>query len=153
MVLTFYVNTASKETLDKTEYLTQVGSSRTFNEFLEVDIDKPTFCAAYDGNAQILTSNYLHIGAPFNKYYYITSLSLDTARRLNLELEVDALMSNKDEILNLDVIVRRNEFTEPNYMFDDEFPINSDRKDISKISFPLLEIPTVHYSEYILVTM
>ena len=80
-------------------------------------------------------------------------MSLDTARRLNLELEVDALMSNKEEILNLDVIVRRNEFTEPNYMFDDEFPINSDRKDISKISFPLLEIPSGYYSEHILVTM
>lgn len=153
MVLTFFINTAAKEVLDKTEYLTRVGSSRTFNEFLEVDIDKPNFCAAYDGNAQILTANYVHVGAPFNKYYYITAMSLDTARRLNLELEVDALMSNKDDILNLDVIVRRNEFTEPNYMFDDEFPINSDRKDISKVSFPLLEIPTVHYSEYILVTM
>lgn len=153
MVLTFYVNKASKETLDKTEYLTQVGSSRTFNEFLEVDIDKPTFCAAYDGNAQILTANYVHVGAPFNKYYYITSLSLDTARRLNLELEVDALMSNKDEILNLDIIVRRNEFVEPNYMFDDEFPINSDRKDISKISFPLLEDSGFYYQEYILITM
>lgn len=153
MVLTFYVNTASRETLDKTEFITQVGTSRTFNEFLEMEIDKPNFCAAYDGNAQILTANYVHIGAPFNKYYYITAMSLDTARRLNLELEVDALMSNKDEILNLDVIVRRNEFVEPNYMFDDEFPINSDRKDISKISFPLLEIPSGYYSEHILVTM
>ena len=63
-------------------------------------------------------------------------MSLNTARKLQAILEVDPLMSFKDEILELDVCVSRNEFSGSTIMYDSLYPINPDDKDISKIVLP-----------------
>ena len=135
MNVTLYKNTASFDVVDKTDDLTQIGTTTAFNEIGAINILQPQIIMAYDNRTQLLEANYAHIDL-FNRYYFIKDLSLNSAMRLEATLEVDPLMSFKDELLELDVCVSRNEFVGSTDMQDSLYPINPDDKEITKIVLP-----------------
>lgn len=51
-------------------------------------------------------------------YYFVDEPVVDTAQRTSLQLNLDLLMTNKDEILNLDVIIQRSSTNYNSYMYD-----------------------------------
>lgn len=51
-------------------------------------------------------------------YYFVDEPVVDTAQRASIQLNLDLLMTNKAEILNLDVIVERSSSNFNAYMYD-----------------------------------
>lgn len=51
-------------------------------------------------------------------YYFVDEPVVDTSQRASLQLHLDLLMTNKDEILNLDVILERSSTSFNSYMYD-----------------------------------
>ena len=66
----------------------------------------------------ILDANYCYI-REFNRYYYITNITIISNKVYSLSMSVDILMSYKDKILDLDAYVSRNEFTYDSYVKDE----------------------------------
>jgi len=63
--------------------------------------------------------NYVYIPS-FSRYYYITEIKSDAMGLWTLSLKCDVLMTYKDEILSLDVIIGRNEKKMNTYLHDTE---------------------------------
>lgn len=71
------------------------------------DILNPTLCLRY--NATIAGANYMHIGAPFNRYYFIEPPVVGPGKRMWITGTVDPLFSWGEDIGKLNVLVTRNE--------------------------------------------
>lgn len=65
----------------------------------------PTLVLKYD--ATYAGANYCYIDAPFNRYYFLSPPELAPGGRMVFSGSVDPLMSFKDEINALNVIIRR----------------------------------------------
>ena len=76
--------------------------------------------------------NYVYVDS-FNRYYFANA-TLDNAF-IVLSCEVDALMSNKSEILSLNATVDRNEFLKNGYLQDDMYKTMAYEEIVCK-SFP-----------------
>lgn len=85
---------------------------KDFNE-LDIDYSAPTGSGA-------LAINYAHL-SPYNLYYFvkIQPSNLGNAHNI-LHLELDPLMTYKDQILNLDCIIKRNTSKYNLYVEDEE---------------------------------
>lgn len=82
-------------------------------------------------NAVIEGANYCRVG---DRYYYITDLTY-SQQRIVLALHEDVLMTYHDEILNLGVILDRQENEGNPYLKDSEMPVEAKRSVQCKI-FP-----------------
>lgn len=80
-------------------------------------------------NAIIEGANYCKVG---ERYYYITDLTY-SQRRIVLALHEDVLMTYHDEILNLGVILDRQENEGNPYLKDSEMPVEAKRSVQCKI--------------------
>lgn len=65
----------------------------------------PTVVLKYD--ATIANYNYCYIPAPYNRYYFLAPPVLAPGKRMTFSCSVDPLMSHKDELENLNVLVNR----------------------------------------------
>lgn len=63
-------------------------------------------------------ANYVYI-PEFKRYYYINDIIVVTNALIQINTDVDVLMSFKDDILNLDAFVARNEFNFNQFVKDD----------------------------------
>lgn len=96
------LKTASEpERLNKatTPVATVQGTMRTPSSIL-------AFSATIQGIAN-RNCNYCYI-PDFNRYYFINDITIENNQEFTISCKVDVLMSYKDEIKNLDVIVARN---------------------------------------------
>lgn len=69
-----------------------------------------------------MQANYLYI-QEYNAYYFITDRNIDSGNRITLECSIDCLYTNREQILNCDVTVIRNENVKTNYFQDDKLPL------------------------------
>ena len=69
----------------------------------EIDVD------AYVSD-NIFNVNYIYI-EEFKRYYYVNNIDIVSNKIFRFNCSVDTLMSHKEDILNLDALVSRNEYT------------------------------------------
>lgn len=103
---TLYKNSAEMHRVDKSAYLELVGTvSGVFRD--ETSITNISITLQYD---TVIDFNYVYIPA-FNRYYYVTDITLINYGLYEVSLSVDVLMSYKDAIKNCKGFIDRNEFT------------------------------------------
>lgn len=103
------------------------------NEDLEDDLG---FYNPYN----ILDANYCYI-REFNRYYYITNITIISNKIYSLSMAVDVLMSYKDKILDLDAYVSRNE-NDYNLDIKDDLTNFKWTKDVIKLIPPTYQYHT-----------
>lgn len=124
-----YKNSSESNRLDKTKYLTSVGSA--FGNFRDIcDIINPVINIEYK---KIPEFNYLYI-PNFNRYYFVDKYEIIRTNIFRLYLHVDVLMSYKDGIKNLECLILRNE-----YRYNKE--LNSKIPQTSKVNYEYIKIP------------
>lgn len=96
MTLTLYKQAATPERVDKTAYLTQVGTVSGVTIKNEMDLMQPTFILKTD--PLVYNANYLYCSFT-SRYYYITDITALTGGRIAISCRVDVLYTYKDEIL------------------------------------------------------
>lgn len=100
----------------------------------------PTIVLKYD--ATLATYNYVYLPAPYDRYYFLAPPVLAPGKRMTFNCSVDPLMSHKDAIEGLDVVVTR---LERGKYADDDNRKNSDY--ISDNNAVGLVQPNVHTIE------
>lgn len=94
----------------------------------------PEIVLRYD--EQIADCNYVELGTPFNRYYYMGAPIIGPGKRMSIPCSVDVLMSFQAEILNLSVnayrIERETASKSSDYIGDDSLPCRVDPTIITK---------------------
>ena len=98
------------------------------------DILNPTFILNY--NSAYTTCNYIVVGAPFNRSYFITDMKIDIGKKIVISCAVDVLETYKDSIKNCMACVTRNEgIGKPTYVPDDKLPVDPNQKYLKSVLF------------------
>lgn len=126
--ITLYQNTAENNRVDKTNYLTSVGSiNGTLRS--ECSILRPSIIIAQD---TLPMFNYVYI-AVFGRYYFVTGITSVNFGLWRIELNTDVLMSYKEGVKALTAIIARQENDYNDNLIDTEIPTEKE--------------PTVAYQE------
>lgn len=126
--IALYQNIAENNRVDKTDYLTEVGTlSGAFRK--ECSLLSPSI--EYQSE-DIPTFNYVFIPA-FNRYYFVTSLTTVNKNLWRMDLKCDVLMTYKNGIALLTAIIARQENDYNDDLIDTEIPTEKE--------------PTVTYQE------
>lgn len=123
MEVTFYTNASDKRTLNKS-----ISKIRTIQCSIKdpCTLLAPSISLLKDDLPEWNRCNYAYINE-FDRYYFMGQPRLDTAGRLNVDLSIDPLMSNRAAILGISCIIERSE-TVYNKMIKDELaPVRSAR--------------------------
>ena len=125
MYITLYRNSSDNRTLQKS--LTQVSTPLSCDIYGSESIITPRFILEYVG----VEANYCYV-AELNRYYYIRDIVLAPGGQRILMCEVDVLMSNIDEILNLNCLVLRqeNETLCNKYLVDNRMIANVNKEEV-----------------------
>lgn len=142
MDITLYVNHSERQAINKTidNALVLTGSLRSESSIIDPSIMvQTTNPSGY---------NYAYI-PEFGRYYFITDITSVRTNLWRLDMTVDVLMSFKDAILNLDVIVSDDSgFDQERYMSGNQWQTTVKTKtDIINFPSGLLES-----GQYILIT-
>lgn len=129
--VSLYNNTSSGEVLNKN--LTHI-ADKVIAQYDVMNVETPQLICSGEGIANVKQINYVYIDELKRYYYCVPVLLSDSNYALNCE--VDALMSFANEILNLQVIVDKNEY-EVNPYIDDGSYVVEERQKIETLSFPL----------------
>lgn len=99
-----------------------------------IDLIRPIFEIAVDST--YLTANYLYCDT-YDRYYYINTNRINTARRLELLCEVDVRQSFSAAILATEcTIIRAESIAQPTKIIDQKLPINPTSKIVTSIVLP-----------------
>lgn len=112
----FYINSSDDDNLDKD--ITALGSAKTIavkDKLNILDFEIPF------NDTTISTANYAKVGS---RYYYCTPI-LEKGQLTSIHFKVDALMSFKDQILDLSAIIDRTGSNYNTYLSDPEVKITS----------------------------
>lgn len=115
--IALYQNIAENNRVDKTDYLTEVGTlSGAFRK--ECSLLSPSI--EYQSE-DVPTFNYVFIPA-FNRYYFVTSLTTVNKNLWRMELKCDVLMTYKEQVLLLQGVIGRQENDYNLLLVDNEIP-------------------------------
>ena len=96
------------------------------------DVLNPTITIQSDN---IITGNYMYI-EDFNRYYFITDIECIQKNVWKITAHIDVLMTYKDDIKKLNVIVGRQENAFNVFLSDSEVKVQQNRQ-VSTIKFPI----------------
>lgn len=97
MELTFYKYAATPERIDKTSFLTQIGSLTDVVLKDETNFMHPTFILKT--SPVVYNSNYLYCSFT-HRYYYINEVIAMSGSRVAINCSIDVLYTYRDEIYN-----------------------------------------------------
>lgn len=97
----------------------------------DCDIINPT--VRLSGAWNLMGYNYAYI-EELNRYYFISNISLDRGDIITMSLSLDVLYTYKDEILNSNQLIMRQEFEQAKYI-SDEMLIPNVNKDVEVAQF------------------
>ena len=125
MYITLYRNGSDNRVLRKN--LQQISTPLSCDIYNSESIINPRFILEYVG----VEPNYCYV-AELNRYYYIRDIVLAPGGQRILMCEVDVLMSNIDEILNLNCLVLRqeNETLCNKYLVDNKMLANVNKEEV-----------------------
>ena len=115
MTAILYNNVSDNREINKN--ITEI-STIDLTIYLDTNVLNPVFKVKTFNN----TGNYLYVPS-LNRYYYINNYILSN-QCVYLHCTVDVLMSYKNEILNSEVLVYRNEFIKDLRLQDTNMPIS-----------------------------
>lgn len=122
MELILYKNKAESNRLDKSDYLEKIyeldGTLRD-----KCSIISPIIQVQLVELTKICQCNYAYI-ADFGRYYYIDDVVGEYNSIVTLYMRSDPLMSFKDPILDLDVVIKRNQYIVDPYLYDEKIAAN-----------------------------
>lgn len=98
----------------------------TASVYGDISILTPRLLVEY--NSGIFSCNYCYI-QEYNRYYFISNVSLSSGDRMIVSCVIDPLMSFSSSILSLNVTVTRQEYAEDNFL-PDTFMTPTSRKDV-----------------------
>lgn len=120
MNVTFYTNNADNRKVDKTDALTTLRTLNNVHFYRDENKGGPNLELAYD--AVIFNyANYCYI-EELGHYYYMSEPVM-SQQRITFSLTTDLLMSFKDDILELECIIARQESEYNTYLKDERFPV------------------------------
>lgn len=128
MVLTFYKQSATPGRVDKTNFLTPVGTVQGVRLNENTDLMNPTF--VLKTNPVVYNANYLYADT-MGRYYYINRVTAMSGGRISIDCKIDVLHTYRSEILGssawVDVASATDETTPPAYdMLHNDFPFRQD---------------------------
>lgn len=129
MTITLYDNGSSDEVVNK--ILTEI-VTLTIDPYNEFDLINPTLILSDMTIENIDRCNYCYI-EEFERYYFCTP-TLGNNGIYTLLCTIDPLMSFKNEILNLNVIVNKNEYEINPYLNDGSY-VTEEREKIEVLSY------------------
>ena len=104
LLFTLFKNTAENNRVDKTQYLTEVG---TIEGVFRDEASVVNFAITIE-YPKFIDFNYVYVPV-FNRYYYVTDVTVVRTGLYEISLSIDVLMSYKNGLLNLEAFVNRNE--------------------------------------------
>lgn len=116
MIIKVGTSIADDRVIDKTQFIT-FHRDIPCEVFHECNIMNPVFLLEY--NASIVSDNYVKA---WGRYYYINNITLAPGGRMYLECTEDVLMTNKDDILNLEAYCVKSETHESPFIMDSDVP-------------------------------
>lgn len=127
MTLTFYKQAATPNRIDKTGFLTEVGTIDNVVVKDTKNLMSPTFIMQY--NPTVYNSNYLFC-TKTSRYYYITSIDSMTGGRLAINCTIDVLHTYRNEILSsvawVDVSDTTTDTSDDYDMLHNDYPFRQD---------------------------
>lgn len=105
----------------------------------EVSIINPTFI--FTNPSTIIGCNYLYCDT-FDRYYFITNISVDTAQRAIVECNIDVLQSWSAQIkASTATILRSESIGKPTKFIDSKLPVFPTKKNVTSIIMQQKSIP------------
>lgn len=127
MDLKFYKQSATPNRVDKSGYLTEIGTLSGVILKAETNLMRPTFILKT--SPLVYNSNYLY-NSFTKRYYYIKTITAMSGGRIAIDCDIDVLFTYKNEILNSSGWVVRSDAlltTVDNYeMLHNELPYRQD---------------------------
>lgn len=102
ITVNFYKISDEKNKIQKT--LGAEISVKTCDVYDLSSVISPQFVLDY--SAVLLNCNYVYV-PEFHRYYYITNISTESAKRMVISCQEDVLMTYKDKILATDILLAR----------------------------------------------
>lgn len=127
MDLKFYKQSATPNRVDKSGYLTEIGTLSGVILKTETNLMKPTFILKT--SPLVYNSNYVYCSFT-KRYYYIREVTAMSGGRIAIDCDIDVLFTYKNEILNSSGWVVRSDTiltTADNYdMLHNDIPYRQD---------------------------
>lgn len=140
--INLYQSSAEVNRVDKTDYLTSVGTlSGALREECSIIAPSITF-----RQTTVPTFNYVYIAA-FGRYYYVTGITSVSKDIWRMSLSCDVLMTWKDDIGALTAIIARQENSFNPLLLDSELPAQANQN-ITVTEFPAGGFNTADAIEY-----
>lgn len=122
-----YTCSADSIVVNKQPYLRSVVTTGfTFKDICDIINPKIILSNTNDITITELKFDYARI-EKFNKYYFVKDIKYLNNNLLEVQLELDVLMTNKNAIYNLTAFVDRNEFRYNERIIDDKLVILADK--------------------------
>lgn len=132
MNVTFYTNSADNRKVDKTSELTTLRTLTNVHFYRDENKGGPNLELAYDSDI-FNYANYCYI-QELGHYYYMSEPVM-SQQRITFSLTTDLLMSFKEDILDLECIIARQENDYNTYLNDSRLPVLN-RQDVTTLEFP-----------------
>lgn len=127
MELTFYKQAATPNRVDKSDYLTLVGTLSNVVLKDDTNLMSPTFILKT--SEIVYNSNYVYCSFT-HRYYYINNIDALSGGRLAIHCSIDVLYTYKDEILNSSAWIERSDTTtdmsDDYEMLHNDYPFRQD---------------------------
>lgn len=129
MELKFYKQAATPNRVDKSGYLTEIGTLSGVILKADTNLMRPTFILKT--SPLVYNSNYLY-NTFTKRYYYIRTVTALSGGRIAIDCNIDVLFTYKNEILNSSGWVVRSDkivtSTDDYAMLHNDYPFRADYK-------------------------
>ena len=106
------------------------------NVIEKMDLLNPVLTFKNSDFPNIATANYCHLGAPFNRYYFMGTATAGEDGLTRIPCHVDVLYTYRQYILNADCIAERSSSSYSEYLQDEYIKIEKGYKyNISKFNY------------------
>ena len=135
MTITLYKVSCAPNTVDKTDFLSDVYTLSQCRPNEPCDILSPSIVLSYVSGLE--TYNYVYI-PEFHRYYFITGISLLSGKRAVINCAVDVLHTYHADIKNCNGTVIRAEKPKSRNIHDSKYPIIDKMESTSTLWPPAL---------------
>lgn len=125
MAITAYISRTQSDPRQLIKGLADITDVNNIRPTGVVDLINPTF--ELDYNPNYVDKNYIEVGAPFNRDYFITDMKIDIGKKIYISCAVDVLYTYFREIVEAEAYITRtaHEADIADYLPDDCVPVTT----------------------------
>lgn len=149
MTIDFYTISDAPNVVNKT-----LGQKTTYSNvdvYTPCNVMSPTLIMVYSDT--LTAFNYLQIPAFNNRYYYITTITVQSGGMCVVSCSIDVLMTYSAAILTAPCTCIRSESIGKNYIADSKYPINTADRYVTLDNFPKTPFTRNPTYPYVLTTI